>query len=419
MTQFQSTTTTRYKESLQPKKGKLILTKELQDQIDYLHQEVGNIEWCGVLFHEKVRGEITDPESLVLKAKYIYLMDIGSHAYTEAKFTPEVIMEMHTEVPDAEDLVKGLIHTHHNMSAFFSGTDMSELHDNAPLYNYYLSLIVNNAGTYVARIAYVATIQRSLKLKNPNEGEEDINDEEEVMVLVDLEIQKEPRRGDVDDFFSSRHETVKKEIEEARKAKVIYTTPSYGRYHGSYQSFYNPNKYNNAPPTPSPRQENTLWEDMYSDEYEQEEEKEETKKSKKAKSLPKVGKDGTRLFMEDKEFHDLVFNWLETGLDVYPDMSPKKTPSTLRDLIEFFDSYFDEESEAMHNSLDYFRQCLTRHMPVIFENVHPNLVRRKGCKLMEYYEENSDIAVDFYALFDCYPEFLKEYNLLKDAKDGE
>lgn len=45
------------------------------------------------------------------------------------------------------------------MSCFFSGTDMSELHDNAPNHNYYLSLIVNykedTANSWCAKVAYV------------------------------------------------------------------------------------------------------------------------------------------------------------------------------------------------------------------------------------------------------------------------
>jgi len=50
-----------------------------------------------------------------------------------------------------------LIHTHHNMETFFSGTDMGELHDSAPSYNYFLSLIVNYKNEYIAKIATVIT----------------------------------------------------------------------------------------------------------------------------------------------------------------------------------------------------------------------------------------------------------------------
>lgn len=99
-----------------PGKGKLIITKELQDQIDYLHKQVGNIEWCGTLFYEKQEGNITDPKSLVFIAKRLYLMDIGSHSYTEAKFTGETVIDMFETVPEAEELQRGLIHTHHSMS---------------------------------------------------------------------------------------------------------------------------------------------------------------------------------------------------------------------------------------------------------------------------------------------------------------
>lgn len=56
-------------------------------------------------------------------------------------------------------MLTNLIHSHHNMTCFFSGTDMSELHDNAPNHNYYLSLIVNykedTGNNWCAKVAYV------------------------------------------------------------------------------------------------------------------------------------------------------------------------------------------------------------------------------------------------------------------------
>ena len=49
---------------------------------------------------------------------------------------------------------RGLIHTHHSMSCFFSHTDTTELTTNASKYNFYLSLIVNFDGKYVCKIAF-------------------------------------------------------------------------------------------------------------------------------------------------------------------------------------------------------------------------------------------------------------------------
>ena len=90
--------------------GKLILTRELQDQIDFSHKKVGNIEWCGVLFYDKLAGDITNPESLIFEARRFYMMDIGTHGYTEAQFSGDTLVDMYTNTPEAEDIRRGLIH---------------------------------------------------------------------------------------------------------------------------------------------------------------------------------------------------------------------------------------------------------------------------------------------------------------------
>jgi len=104
------TTSSKLPETTLSGKGKLILTRELQDQIDFSHKKVGNIEWCGVLFYEKLAGDITNPESLILEARRFYMMDIGTHGYTEAQFNSEVLVDMYETVHDAEELKRGLIH---------------------------------------------------------------------------------------------------------------------------------------------------------------------------------------------------------------------------------------------------------------------------------------------------------------------
>lgn len=47
------------------------------------------------------------------------------------------------------------------MKAFFSGTDLEELNENSEFMNPYLSLIVNNEGTYCCKLAFRGQIQQS------------------------------------------------------------------------------------------------------------------------------------------------------------------------------------------------------------------------------------------------------------------
>lgn len=77
-------------------------------------------------------------------------MDIGNGAYTEYTMNPSVATYMLDH--DLLTAYQGHIHSHHNMAAFFSGTDTNELRDGGKDTNHFVSLIVNNAGKYVAGI---------------------------------------------------------------------------------------------------------------------------------------------------------------------------------------------------------------------------------------------------------------------------
>lgn len=56
-----------------------------------------------------------------------------------------------------------LIHSHNTFGVFFSGTDMAELNDNCGGHNFYLSLIVNNALDFIAKIAFVGSVEQEVK----------------------------------------------------------------------------------------------------------------------------------------------------------------------------------------------------------------------------------------------------------------
>jgi len=146
----------------------LMISPELMNEIAYLHSKNDNKEWCGMLFYEEVSGSLFNSD-LVLRAKHIYLLDIGTSAYTAGSVDLEML-DFFEEVPEAEDMKRGFIHTHHGMKAYFSGTDMSELYDNTKYYDYYLSLIVNHATVFCTKIGMEAEIGvtgTTLQVDNP------------------------------------------------------------------------------------------------------------------------------------------------------------------------------------------------------------------------------------------------------------
>jgi len=135
------------------KKGKLIISSELEEQIDTFHAIAGATEWSGILLYVIKEGDISKPESLVIEVKGIFPMDIGTPGYTEYDYD-ERTLDMYDLYPDAltEEWRLGHIHTHHGMQAYFSGTDLQELRDNIDNHAYYLSLIVNFDKKYCAKL---------------------------------------------------------------------------------------------------------------------------------------------------------------------------------------------------------------------------------------------------------------------------
>lgn len=93
---------------------------------------------------------------MILTVEDILPMNKGTQAYTEYSLDERVIDYM----MDNETMEKGWkighIHSHNTMAVFFSGTDWSELEDNAPHHNFYLSLIVNNFMDFCAKVCFIS-----------------------------------------------------------------------------------------------------------------------------------------------------------------------------------------------------------------------------------------------------------------------
>ena len=211
-------------------KARLIISKEVLAQVSYLHHKVGNIEWSGLVFYKIVSGDINDPATLVLKAERVYLMDIGSAAYTE--FSPdESIVDFYQKYPEALTMKWGMLHTHHDMEAFFSGTDTEELKSNAGAHNFYLSLIVNfrNGGNFCAKIGIIADIEVETKYKFSHglsfKGLEDSKPTlDKQLLTINCVIEYE-----LDTFDFDRYDSIRKAKTEAEAVKKVtsFNRPSF------------------------------------------------------------------------------------------------------------------------------------------------------------------------------------------------
>ena len=92
---------------------KIIIPEEVESKIRFLCNKIHAVEWSGTLFYD-IEGTFED-NNLVVTCKDIYLMDIGSAAYTEFNMSPDVISYM-AQNPELLDYKTGLIHSHNQMS---------------------------------------------------------------------------------------------------------------------------------------------------------------------------------------------------------------------------------------------------------------------------------------------------------------
>lgn len=203
---------------------KLIIPAEVERKIRFACQKVWSTEWSGTLFftHE---GSFEDND-LVIRCVDIYIMDIGTQAYTEFDMNPDVIAYM-CENPELLDCQMGLIHSHNNISTFFSGTDTATLKEEGRDRNNFVSLIVNNAGSYTAAIT------RRVKSKQVKEsvsyeffGDGEKHDTKEYVSSADeiewfyLKIEKEGENYSFPDMAARLEEIKQAKAERAKKAQT-------------------------------------------------------------------------------------------------------------------------------------------------------------------------------------------------------
>ena len=230
----------------------LIMPAELLGKIWYLCHEINNVEWSGLLFYQPI-GDIKDLKTFKIIAKDVYLMDIGTSAYTEYSFN-ESIMNFYDKFPEAMNYKIAHIHSHNSMNSFFSSTDNDELKDNAKNYNYYLSLIVNNKMDMVAKLAMAGKSTQILTLKDNNGLLFNLNTKEKSIIGTinvnvfpfDENITEIEKR--VKELKDKEKEKEKDKEEERRKSFLDYTrstvigTDVYNRYDSigyNYNTPYN------------------------------------------------------------------------------------------------------------------------------------------------------------------------------------
>lgn len=222
---------------------KLIIPAKVERKIRFACQKVWNTEWSGTLFFT-YEGSFGD-NNLVIRCEDIYIMDIGTQAYTEFDMNPDVISYM-CENPELLDCQMGLIHSHNNMSTFFSGTDTDTLKEEGRDRNNFVSLIVNNAGSYTAAITRrikSKQVMESVSYEFFGDGEKQdtkkyVSDADEIEWFY-LKIEKEDENYSFPDMAARLEEIKQAKAERAEKAKKAQTPAYQGGYKPVIANSYN------------------------------------------------------------------------------------------------------------------------------------------------------------------------------------
>lgn len=211
---------------------------KVYNQIQFLCREIAKVEWSGVLFY-RVEGSIQDPKNMKLILEDILPMHKGTSTYTEYSFDERVIDHM-MDNEYLEDCKMGHIHSHNTMGVFFSGTDWSELEDNAPNHNFYLSLIVNNFMDFCAKVCFITEASESKEFNfyaKDEKGEkykyttEEYEVPDKKLVVYDCEISHPSKDIVVEEVFSDKVKSI------IAKANIVTTANTYKAPNNSYTAY--------------------------------------------------------------------------------------------------------------------------------------------------------------------------------------
>lgn len=198
---------------------KLIISSNLEKKISVCCRELPQNEWSGTLFYSIVSGKFG--KDLVLKAEDFYLRDIGSHTYTE--FDDDADAFNYQVENNLIDCIQGLIHSHCSFNTFFSGIDANTLDDLGHDMPHFLSLIVNNTGTYCAKITRRIPVSNHYITFNGKEEEYEGNE----VIIQSFPVSIEFEDGSLIDTIKSRLSELKKRTKNNSFENTLWDNQSY------------------------------------------------------------------------------------------------------------------------------------------------------------------------------------------------
>lgn len=146
--------------------------KELQQQIHLLHAICPrNTEWSGLLIWKLVKGGLEDLENIEIEAHAVFPMDFGEAAFTSFEGNENWI-KCFEQFPQIDPMSPqpgwyiSKIHSHQALGVFHSGTDKSDIYENAPKLPMFLSLIVNYDQKFDCELGIAMKIEETIITKS-------------------------------------------------------------------------------------------------------------------------------------------------------------------------------------------------------------------------------------------------------------
>ena len=121
----------------------VVISDVMMNKINYLHHRFDKTEWSGPAWYTiKKKTKQGFPEQVELS--YFKPIDLGNTGSTEldGEELGKVLPSIYKKYPKLKKSFMGLIHSHHNMGAFFSSTDEDTCLEQAPQEGLFFSTVV-------------------------------------------------------------------------------------------------------------------------------------------------------------------------------------------------------------------------------------------------------------------------------------
>jgi hypothetical protein len=140
---------------------KLIITNQSKRHINYLLTRYKSTEWSGPAFYQVTHDEKGFPSIWTLKG--FVTLDLGDTTSTEWDGDDwiEISKKIYGNHPEYKECFIGLIHSHHNMGAFFSGTDKTQLEEAANKVGYGSLVVAHSKERFAFAISYIDNFGKS------------------------------------------------------------------------------------------------------------------------------------------------------------------------------------------------------------------------------------------------------------------